>query len=119
MACHDDSTINIILVIITICSEFQKVLFLVPPVCGFLFVHEISQEPQNGFAPNSHGRSVWSLAQTSLKVKVKGQGHHGQKRHFSSLSVVCVQFMFGKTSLASSYYYYCYYDYYYYISRES
>jgi len=25
---------------------------------------------------------VWSLTQTSLKVKVKGQGHQGQKWHF-------------------------------------
>ena len=32
--------------------------------------NEISPEPLNGFAPNSHGRRVWSLAQTSLKVKV-------------------------------------------------
>jgi len=46
---------------------------LAPSVCGFLFVYEISREPLNGFAPNSHGRRVWSLAQTSLKVKVKGQ----------------------------------------------
>jgi len=36
----------------------------------FLFVYEISREPLNGFAPNSHGRRVWSLARTSLKVKV-------------------------------------------------
>ena len=39
----------------------------------FLFVYEISREPQNGFAPNSHERRVWSLARMSLKVKVKGQ----------------------------------------------
>jgi len=44
-------------------------------------VHEISREPLNGFAPNSHGRRAWSPARTSLKVK--GQGHQGQKRHFS------------------------------------
>ena len=37
----------------------------------------------NGFATNSHGRRVWSLARTSLNVKVKGQGHHGQKTGFS------------------------------------
>jgi len=36
-------------------------------------------------------------------VNVKGQGHQGQKWHFSALLVSCVQFMFGKTSLASSY----------------
>jgi len=39
-------------------------------------------EPLNGFAPNSHGRHVWSLAWTSLKVKVKVQGHKGQKMTF-------------------------------------
>jgi len=31
------------------------------------------------FAPNSQGRRVWSLAGTSLKVKVRGQGYQGQK----------------------------------------
>ena len=35
-------------------------------------------------------------------VKVKGQGHQGQKRHFSAHSAACVRFMFGTTSLASS-----------------
>ena len=44
---------------------------------------------------------VWSVACTSLKVK--GQGHQGQKRHFSAVKAACVQFMFGKTSLASSF----------------
>jgi len=39
----------------------------------FLFVYGTSCEPLNGFAPNSHGRRVWSIAQTSLKVKVKDQ----------------------------------------------
>jgi len=47
-----------------------EVLFLVPSACGFLFVYKISQEPLNGFAPNSHRRCVWSLAETRLKVKV-------------------------------------------------
>jgi len=47
-----------------------------------LFVYEISREPLNRFAPNSHGRRVWSLARTILKVKVKGQGDQGQKRAF-------------------------------------
>jgi len=39
-----------------------------------LFVYEISREPLNGFAPNSHGRRVWSLARTSLKVNVNFGG---------------------------------------------
>jgi len=65
-----------------------------------LFVHEISPEPLNGFVPNSHGRRIWCLAQMTLKVKVKGQGH--QEQHFSALSMACMRFMFGKTSAASS-----------------
>jgi len=39
----------------------------------FLFVYEISRELLNGFAPNSYGRRVGSLALTNLKTKVKGQ----------------------------------------------
>jgi len=35
-----------------------------------LFVYEIFREPLNGFALNSQGRRVSSLAWTSLKVKV-------------------------------------------------
>jgi len=69
----------------------------------FLFVCEISPKPLNGFAPNSHGRCVWSLARTSLKVKVKTSWSAGKKLHFSALSTACVRFMFGKTSLASSF----------------
>jgi len=85
-------------------SELQKVLFLAPSVCGFLFVYEISAEPMNGLVPNSHRRCVWSLARTSLKVKVKGQGHQGQKTAFFGPSVVCVRFdLFGKTSLVSTF----------------
>ena len=38
-----------------------------------LVFHNGWQEPLNGFAPNSHGRRVWSFARTSLNVKVKGQ----------------------------------------------
>ena len=70
----------------------------------FLFVYEIYREPLNRFAPNSHGRRIWSLAQTSLKVRVKGQRtmSPGTKTAFSALLAVCVRFMFAKTSLASS-----------------
>jgi len=68
----------------------------------FLFVYEISQELLNGFAPNSQGGHVWSLAwslaQGSLNVMVKGQvkvkgqrsrspGTKNEKvRHFSGAS---------------------------------
>ena len=89
------------LLVITARSELRKVLFLAPSVCSFLFVYEIFREPLDGYAPNSHGRRVWSLAQISLKVRAKGQCHQGQKRYFLSLSAACVQFVFGKTSLAS------------------
>ena len=87
-------------IFITARSELRKVLFLAPPVCFFLFVYEIYWEPLNGFAPNSNGRRVWSLARTSLKVKAKGQRSRSpgtKKRHFSA----GVRFMFGETSLAS------------------
>jgi len=68
----------------------------------FLFVYEISLEQLTRFVPNSNGRRVWSLTRTHLKVKVKGQGHNRQKWYFLALLVACMQFMFGKTCLASS-----------------
>jgi len=80
-------------VIITARSELHKVLFLALFVT-FLFVYEISPEPLNGFVINSQGRHAWSLARMSLNVKVKGQGHQGQKTAFfgpfSSLCAVYV-----------------------------
>ena len=54
-------------------SELRKVLFLALSVT-FLFVYEISREPLNGFAPNSQGRRVWSIARMSSKVKVNFGG---------------------------------------------
>ena len=44
-----------------------------------LAFHNGWQEPTNGFAPNSHGRRVWSFALISLNVNVKGQGQQRQK----------------------------------------
>ena len=79
---------------------------MAPSVCVFLFVYEISREPLNEFAPNSCGRRAWSLARTSLKAKVKGEGHQGHNRYFSALSAACVWCMFGKTSLASSFFFF-------------
>jgi len=84
---------------ITARSELRKVLFLAPSVCGFLFLHETSLELLNCFAPNSHGRHVWSLTRTSLKVKVKVT--RDKKQHFSAFLAVCMQFMFRKTSVSS------------------
>ena len=54
--------------------------FLAPSVCGFCLCMNYLGEPLNGFEPDSHGRRLWSLTQTSLKVK--GQDHQGQKRYF-------------------------------------
>jgi len=77
--------------LVTARSELRKVLFWALSVIFILFVYEISREPLNGFAPNSHGRRVWSLARMSLNVKVKGQGHEGQissplKMHCNALA---------------------------------
>ena len=63
----------------------------------FLFVYEIYPEPLNGFGRYSHGRRVWSLAPTSLKVKVKDQGHHGQKTAFFGPFGGLHAVLFGKT----------------------
>jgi len=67
-------------------SKLRKVLFLALGIFLFfiLFVNQISRELLSGFAPNSQGRRVWSLARTSLNVKVKGQGDQGQKRTVQS-----------------------------------
>jgi len=40
-----------------------------------------------------------SLGRVWRSIKVKGQGHQVQKRQFSALSVACMRFVFGKTSL--------------------
>ena len=47
--------------------------------CLFV-VPKVSLESLNGFASNSLGRRVWSLARKSLNVKIKGQGDQGQNR---------------------------------------
>jgi len=53
-------------------SELRKILFW---RCDFFCLcMKYLGEPLNGFAPNSHGRRVWSVAQTSLKVKVNFGG---------------------------------------------
>jgi len=83
-------------------GELWKVLvFFGAVTLGFLLVYEIPREPLNRFAPNSHGRRVWSLTRTSLKVKVKVA--RDKKWHFLALSAACVRFTFGKISLASSF----------------
>jgi len=96
-------SMNSSIVMISARSELRKVLFLALSVT-FLFVYEIYQEPLNGFAPNSQG-SVWSLARTSLNVKVKGQRSRssGPKTGFSAdisriAELICDKFT-RKTSL--------------------
>jgi len=49
---------------------------------GFLFVYEISPQPLNGFAPNSHCRRSDAFKGRGQRSKVKGQGHQGLKRYF-------------------------------------
>jgi len=79
-------------------------------------------EPLNGFVPNLHGRRVWSLARTSLNVKVNAQGHQVQissplKMHCNVLAANnvmqqqtgpfhrgCVRFMFVKHLFSSSFF---------------
>jgi len=68
----------------------------------------MSREPLNGFAPNSHGTRVWSLARTSLNLKVKVKGQRlkvmvtrDKKRHFPVIFRRPACGLFGKTSLAS------------------
>jgi len=68
-------------------SELRKVLFLVLSVCDFFFVNEISWEPLNGFAPHSHGRYVWSLAQLRFQA--------GGRRRRPNLGLVCFVLMFS------------------------
>jgi len=85
--------------IFTACTELCKILFLAQSVCVFCLCMEYLGQPLNEFAPNSQGRRVWCLAWTNMKVRVKGQGHQGQKRHSSALSAACVRFIF----LASSF----------------
>jgi len=85
-------------------SALRKVLFWHRQSVASVFVYEMSAEPLNGFLSDSDGIHVWSLARTSLKVK--GQGHQGQKRRFLALLVAYMRFMFGERSLASSFVYF-------------
>jgi len=62
-------------------SELRKVLFLALSVT-FLFVYEMSREPLNGFAPNSHMEDVFGPRSDDCE----GQGQFRRP-------------MFGKTSL--------------------
>jgi len=62
-------------------------------LCFFCLCMKYLGEPLSGFAPNLHGKHVWSLTLSSSKVK--DQGHQGQKMAyfvpFGGLRVVCVR----------------------------
>ena len=82
-------------------------------VCDFVFLFVCESknitETAEWICAKFTGKTCFIPCPTSLKVKVKGQGHQGQKQHFLALSAACVWFMFGKTSLASSFISVCIY----------
>jgi len=85
------------------CTQWTAKGFVFGAIIFFLFWYEIFRKPMKGFAPNSHGRRVWYTSlgrdwRSRSKVKVT----RDKKRHFSALSAA-LRFIFGKTSLASSY----------------
>jgi len=65
-------------VMITARSELRKVLFLAPSVCDFLLCIK-------------YLGNRWSPVGTSLKVKVKGQGHQRQINEILALSPASVR----------------------------
>jgi len=72
-------------------------------LCFFACVWNISGTAERICAKFTRKTCLIPRSDDFWRSEVKGQGHQGQRRHFSSLSVACVWFMFGKTSLASSY----------------
>jgi len=91
--------------IITACSELRKVLFLVPFV-SFLCVWNVS-----GTAERICAKFTRKTCMVPLSGEFEGQGQRwkvkvtrAKKQHFWALSTACVQFMFGITSLASSWF---------------
>jgi len=84
------------------CNFVQKVLFLVPSVMislwFFVRVWNISATAERICA-----KFTWKTCLIPRSDEFESQGHQGQKTAFSALSAVCVQFKFGKTSLASGF----------------
>jgi len=78
--------------------------FLAPSVCFFWVVYKISWEPLNGFALNSQERCL-----VLCSDDFEGQGQRSEvkvtrdKTAFFGPFSGCVRFVFGKTSLASSF----------------
>ena len=81
-------------------SELRKVLFLALWV--FVCVWHISRTAERTCAKFT---GKMCLVPRSDKFECQGQRSRslGTKRHSSALSAACVRFMFGKTSLASSF----------------
>jgi len=97
-------TVNFSTCIIAAHSELRQVLFLVPSVCGFLFVYEISR----GTAAQICAKVIQKMCLVPRSYDFDGQCPQGQKWHFLAFLAACtVLFMFGKTSLASGCYYFC------------
>ena len=61
---------DVLYTIWTICYCMQVWFCFYHCLWLFLFVHQISRERLNGFVPNSQQRRVWTLARTSLNVKI-------------------------------------------------
>jgi len=82
-------------------SELLKVLFLAPSDCFCLcyFMYEVSR----GSAERICTKFTQRTCLVPRSDEFEGQGHKVQKRHFLALSAACVHFMFGKTSLTSSF----------------
>jgi len=78
------------------CHTITMVIYQSTGLLKFTYnIHsDLNKWPHNVLS----GGQDHSITQTSLKVKVKGQGHQGQKRHFPDLSAACTRFMFPKTS---------------------
>jgi len=91
--------LNSHLIIIT-CSELWKVLFLAPSVCGFLFVYEISWGTAERICAKFTQKTFSPLLRRVCRSKVKVT--IDKKRHFLAILAACMQFVFGKTSLAFS-----------------
>ena len=69
---------------------------LVPSVCGFLCVWNIS-----GTAERICSKFTWKTCLVPRSDEFEGQGHQGQKRHFSALRRPACSFCLAKTSLVS------------------
>jgi len=80
-------------------SDLWKVLFWAPSVWVFCLCMKYL-EGGVGTAERICAKFTWKTCLVPHSEKFEGQGHQGQKWHFSA---ACMQFMFAKTSLACSF----------------